>query len=187
MKQVYDKDMVFHRYTLKSNILGYLYSVPSDALIHETADLVKECAIAQGLTPSSDIYYYIYHNNKYYFDEYLNSTAYEVAIDIAPKKNIKLLPEFKDRMDSIIKRTEDLNKEKDYVDNYLKALLNIANTNKDVIALLPEVLHKELQYTDKYPMTIGPDAIKKLKRKYENIEQIIQQRLLTNLLTKEYK
>lgn len=99
----------------------------------------------------------------------------------------RLVPALKGEMDSyLVERKETMDIEAAYTVGYITKVLNYSNSVEDYKRLLPECLHKRLNYIDIgglwLPATISMEDAEAFKNQHSSTLDLIAQRMALNLL-----
>ena len=124
-----------------------------------------------------------YSHKSFYYKEIL----YNVDTSPTPLRRNKLVPELKEKMDTLLREKQDLQeKEYPFVLGFITKVLNSSLCFDDYLKVFPEAIHPPLQsLAASCPCktsTLSQEQVNELLEAHKETIQMIKSRMVTNLL-----
>lgn len=172
---------------LRDTILYNLYKLPKKDLENNTNELSLENIKRYGynLDKEVDIIFHIEcnHGNIYSYSTAIGHTSSAKHIDLLIHSSLE------DQFSTLQKEYDDLDKETSKLQFYFRKVFNECETIKDVRLVIPNCLEKYTEINSslvyfRSDTTITLEEAQEIKKPLKEYEEIIERRILTNLLYK---
>lgn len=176
----------FYKWSLRDAVLKQLYAIPLDVKSKEIARYIKVIGDSDLEIRRIGAEAYIYFGGKRYYSKEAGLSALIGDTGIHYKQAYPN-EEQTIHLEQLIQEYRALQTEKAQIETYLNKVLNAAVTGKDILKLLPSSAKNFIAPEKLVGNKPGlPDEeIAKLRKECHKYAVLLNERLLTNLITKE--